>query len=94
MKGEVVAGAGVVGVGAAFAGRAHGGAADAGQEARRLRVAVKRGLLLAAARADESARGVSAAQFFVVGRGDGAGDGAGEAKAGFREEACARGGAG
>ena len=80
----MVTGSGVVSVGAAFASLAHGGVADSGEEARRLRITIKCSLLASAARANETARGVSTAHFLVISRSDGAGYGAVEAKDGFR----------
>ena len=80
----MITGTSVVSVGATFASRAYGGVADFGEEMRRLRVTIKCGLLTAAARADETARGVSASHLLVIGRSNGAGDSAVEAKAGFR----------
>lgn len=90
MECEVVTWASVVSIGAAFASWAHGGVADFGEEMRCLRVTIKSSLLTAAARADETACGVSASHLLVIGRSNGAGDGTVEAKAGFQQKTCAR----
>lgn len=89
MEGEMVTGTGVVSVGAALASWMYRGVADSGEEVSRLRVMIKCGLFAAAARANETACGVPAAHFFIIGHGDGAGDGTVEAKARFRQEAFA-----
>ncbi|OOP57082.1 MAG: hypothetical protein AYP45_05550 [Candidatus Brocadia carolinensis] len=81
MEGKMIAGTGIISVGAALASWMYRGVADSGEESRRLRVMIKCGLLAAAACADETACGVPAAYFFIIGHGDGAGDGTVEAKA-------------
>ncbi len=90
MKCEMVTGASVVSVGPTFASRTHRRVANFREELSCLRVTIKCSLLTAAARADETARRISASHFVVMGGSNSASDSAVEAKTRFHQESPAR----